>query len=83
MFKDYYQMREWLESFIPFVYGKEELGLERISYLLELLGNPQDKFKSVLVAGTSGKGSTAFYIAKLLQFAENSEHSESQTLRFF
>src|SRR3989344_259990 len=69
MFSDYYQVREWLENFIPYTYSKKNLGLERITYLLTLLGNPQNKFKSILVAGTSGKGSTAFYIAKLLEFA--------------
>ena len=69
MFKDYYDCRAWLESFIPYTYSKENLGLERIGYLLELLRNPQNKFKSIHVAGTSGKGSTAFYISTLLEFA--------------
>ncbi|MBI2327615.1 hypothetical protein HYU92_04845 [Candidatus Curtissbacteria bacterium] len=72
MFRDYYEVRDWLESFIPLVYGKEELGLARIEYLLKLLGNPERKFKSVHIAGTSGKGSTAFYTAKLLQWVSES-----------
>ncbi len=55
-----------MESFIPLVWGKEELGLSRIENLLEKLGNPEKKFKSVHVAGTSGKGTTAFYISRLL-----------------
>lgn len=67
MFETYFEVRSWLESFIPLVWGKEELGLRRIENLLEKLGNPQKKFKSILVAGTSGKGSTTFYIARLLQ----------------
>lgn len=66
-FDDYYQVRDWLEGFIPLVWGKEELGLARIEYLLKLLANPQRKFKSIHVAGTSGKGSSAFYTAKLLE----------------
>ena len=66
-FKDYYQIRDWVEGFIPLVWGKEELGLVRIEYLLKLLGNPQNKFKSIHIAGTSGKGSTCFYIAQLLR----------------
>src|SRR3989344_1188615 len=66
---NYYQVRDWLEFYIPLVYGKEELGLARIEYLLKLLGNPEKKFKSIHVAGTSGKGTTAFYIAKLLESA--------------
>jgi len=70
---DYYQVREWLESYIPLVYGKEELGLARIEELLRRLGNPERKFKSIHVAGTSGKGSTAYYIARLLQYSRKSE----------
>src|SRR3989338_10764333 len=69
MFKNYYQVRQWLESFIPQTYTKKELGLERIRHLLTLLDNPQDKFKSIHGAGTSGKGSPAYYIARLLQLA--------------
>ncbi|OGE10533.1 hypothetical protein A2470_01805 [Candidatus Curtissbacteria bacterium RIFOXYC2_FULL_41_11] len=67
MFGSYYEVRDWLEGFIPFTYSKENLGLARIRYLLKLLGNPQKKFKSIHIAGTSGKGSTAFYIGRLLQ----------------
>lgn len=67
MFKSYTDVRDWLENFIPLVWGKEELGLVRIEYLLKLLANPEKKFKSIHVAGTSGKGSTAFYTAELLQ----------------
>ena len=74
MFKDYYECRIWLENFIPQVWTRKELGLERISHLLELLGNPQNKFKSIHIAGTSGKGSTAFYIAKLLEYAGPVSH---------
>src|SRR4030042_5999394 len=66
MLNDYYQVRDWLENFIPQIWTKQELGLERIKYLLKLLDNPQNKFKSIHIAGTSGKGSTAFYIAQLL-----------------
>lgn len=31
--------------------------------LLSLLGNPEEKFISIQVSGTSGKGSTAYYIS--------------------
>jgi dihydrofolate synthase/folylpolyglutamate synthase len=40
--------------------------LERVKYTLELLGNPQEKFKVIHIAGTSGKGSTASFISKIL-----------------
>lgn len=41
-------------------------GLERISMLLEMLGNPQEKIKTVHIAGTNGKGSTSTMIANML-----------------
>jgi len=34
-----------------------KLGLENITALCELLGNPQDSYKIIHVAGTNGKGS--------------------------
>ena len=43
-----------------------KLGLERISAILELLGNPQDKLKCIHVAGTNGKGSVCSMINKIL-----------------
>lgn len=42
------------------------LGLERISAVLDLLGNPQDKLKFIHVAGTNGKGSVCAIIASIL-----------------
>lgn len=41
-------------------------GLERITCLMELLGNPQDTFRSVHIAGTNGKGSVATYISSIM-----------------
>ena len=41
-------------------------GLERISVLLDLLGNPQDKLRIVHIAGTNGKGSTSTMISNML-----------------
>lgn len=43
------------------------LGLERISAVLELLGNPQDKLKCFHVAGTNGKGSVCAILAEILK----------------
>ena len=42
------------------------LGLERIKYLLNLLGNPQLNYKSIHITGTSGKGSTSVMVASIL-----------------
>jgi len=38
------------------------LGLERISRLMELLGNPERELKIIHVAGTNGKGSVCRYL---------------------
>ncbi len=46
-----------------------KLELETIKDILERLHNPHKKFKTVHVAGTNGKGSTATYIASILQAA--------------
>lgn len=40
--------------------------LERMRYLLNLLGNPHRKYPSIQVTGTSGKGSTAYLISHIL-----------------
>ncbi|HUN89968.1 MAG TPA: folylpolyglutamate synthase/dihydrofolate synthase family protein [Terriglobales bacterium] len=45
--------------------------LAHMQMLLEALGNPQEKFKSVLIAGTNGKGSTAATLASILLAAEH------------
>lgn len=42
------------------------LGLERMTELLETLGNPQDDLKVIHVAGTNGKGSVCRYIYNVL-----------------
>jgi dihydrofolate synthase/folylpolyglutamate synthase len=42
------------------------LQLDRIGHFLELLDNPQEKIKMIHVAGTSGKGSTAYLTSLLL-----------------
>lgn len=46
---------------------KVRLGLDRITLLLQLLGNPQDKFKTVHVAGTNGKGSICAFLDSILR----------------
>ena len=43
--------------------------LHRITQLLERLGNPQHNLRSVHVAGSKGKGSTATFIASILTCA--------------
>ncbi len=43
--------------------------LERMRHLLHLLGDPHTQLRSVLVAGTKGKGSTVSMIAEILRAA--------------
>lgn len=43
-----------------------KLGLQNITKLTELLGNPQDSYKIIHVAGTNGKGSTSNMIHDVL-----------------
>jgi len=42
------------------------MGLNHTSWLLKFLNNPQDNFKTIHVAGTNGKGSTAAIINSIL-----------------
>ena len=44
-------------------------GLEAITELLTRLGNPQSSYKTILIGGTNGKGSTAAMLASILQQA--------------
>ena len=44
-----------------------ELGLERIEKILKLLGNPENDFKIIHIAGTNGKGSVCALTAKILE----------------
>lgn len=46
-----------------------KLGLEHIQALLERLDNPQNGFKSIHIAGTNGKGSTAAILESILRQA--------------
>ncbi|NPA53469.1 MAG: bifunctional folylpolyglutamate synthase/dihydrofolate synthase [Aquificae bacterium] len=44
-----------------------EPGLERIKKACEEIGNPQDRFPSILISGTNGKGSTASFLESLFR----------------
>jgi dihydrofolate synthase/folylpolyglutamate synthase len=45
---------------------KMRFGLRAITELLSRLGNPQDSYKTILIAGTNGKGSTAVMTSSIL-----------------
>lgn len=68
-------MEQYAEQFDPISYintprwSYSSLGLERIQLLLSKLGDPQNDFSVVHVAGTNGKGSTCAYIDSILRAA--------------
>src|ERR1700728_588244 len=45
---------------------RRKFRLEEMRTLVEALGHPQRRFRSVLIAGTNGKGSTAATLASIL-----------------
>lgn len=45
----------------------KKTSLDNVKYLLENLGNPQEKLRFIHVAGTNGKGSTCMFLEKLLE----------------
>ncbi len=55
------------ELFTPPKMMKESYNLDRMIALMNLLGNPQNELKIIHVAGTSGKTSTCYFAASLLQ----------------
>lgn len=68
--KTFSQAKDFLYQQIPKEAKKKfpgQLGLKRTKYLLSLLGNPQNKLKVIHLAGTSGKGSTAYLISLILK----------------
>jgi dihydrofolate synthase/folylpolyglutamate synthase len=63
---NYQESREFIQK----ISGKGSvLGLETITNLLALLGNPQDDLKFVHIAGTNGKGSTLACLSTVLEYA--------------
>ena len=61
------------DNALDFILAREhfgiKLGLENISNFLDSIGRPQDKFASVHIAGTNGKGSTASYVERIVREA--------------
>ena len=57
------------ETFASYANGFQavpRLGLERITYLMHMLGDPQEKLRCIHVAGTNGKGSTCAFVESML-----------------
>jgi len=70
---NYSETLDWLFSRLPMFQrigqAAYKADLDVTVKLLELLGNPQEKFKAIHVAGTNGKGSVSHLIASILQEA--------------
>jgi len=77
--EDFKSRNQWLMSLITDPTGSRyhvekskaqrlqefEEQLERISDFMDFVGNPQDKYRSIQIAGTSGKGSVTAMIAEI------------------
>lgn len=68
---NYNEVLNWLFSQVP-NYQKVggsayKPGLDKITNLLEKIGNPHHKLKTIHVAGTNGKGSTSHILASIFQ----------------
>jgi len=46
--------------------NKDSYSLDNVKKILLELGNPQDKIKTVHIAGTNGKGSTAYFLNSIM-----------------
>jgi len=59
------------QEILDWLYGLSvhgiKLGLTNITELLRRLGNPQDSFRKIHIAGTDGKGSTSAMISSILR----------------
>ena len=59
-------LSQTLESLYKLQRRGIKMGLNHTSWLLKFLNNPQDNFKTIHIAGTNGKGSTAAIISSIL-----------------
>ena len=69
----YQETLEWMFAQLPMYQQKGPKALnaklDKIKSFVRHLDNPQDKFKSIHVAGTNGKGSSSHMLASVLQEA--------------
>ena len=71
----YPEAQEYISSFFNFELSlvpypdRPLFKLDRVRYLLDLLGNPQDQLRIIHVAGSKGKGSTCALTASVLRAA--------------
>ncbi len=61
------QVHKILAGYIPAANQPGSYSLVRMQQLMSELGNPQDSYKAIHVAGTSGKTSTCYFIAAMIK----------------
>lgn len=68
MITDIEKLDSFFDGYTPMLGGGllRDNRLERMKLLLAQLGNPENSFKSIHIAGSKGKGSTAFFISRML-----------------
>lgn len=66
MFSAYEDALEWIHSRLRL--GMKP-GLQRMEWMMEKLGHPERRIKSVHIGGTNGKGSTVTFLRSILQEA--------------
>ncbi|WP_264738682.1 bifunctional folylpolyglutamate synthase/dihydrofolate synthase [Cytobacillus firmus] len=66
MFSTYEEALEWIHSRLRL--GMKP-GLQRMEWMMEKLGHPERRIKSVHIGGTNGKGSTVTFLRSILQVA--------------
>ena len=64
MFETYQEALEWIHSRLRL--GIKP-GLKRMEWMMERLGNPEQKIKAVHIGGTNGKGSTVTFLRYILE----------------
>jgi dihydrofolate synthase/folylpolyglutamate synthase len=68
----YSQALDYIYSFVDYSltrnlrYSPEKFNLKRVEDFLNLIGNPQNNYKVIHVAGTKGKGSTCAMLSSIL-----------------
>ena len=64
-----YKIKNYLNSLFSLQRRGIKLGLEHTKNLLKFFDNPHEKFLTIHVAGTNGKGSTCAYIERILRYS--------------